>query len=117
MPEHELLSGSPMVGVDLREPNPADPASEPAWLIVTPERLGHREQGSPGQRKSTYSRAAATISSKASGAPPGHRDFVYSRTHRSWTGVGKECVNETRSISPGATAVDCQSKGRLVLFW
>src|SRR5256885_8151765 len=75
------------------------------------------KRASPSQRKFTYSRAAARTSSKSSRIRSGHRSFRYSRSHLRTTGLGQECVKETRSISPGAIAVDCQSAGQLIPFW
>src|SRR2546423_13312073 len=74
------------------------------------------KRASPSQRKFTYSRAAARISSKSPGIRFGHRAFRYSRSHRRTKAFGQECVKEARSISPGAIAVDCQSAGQLIPF-
>src|SRR5205814_10175372 len=46
MPEHVMLSGSRMVGIDLDEHDLADPARDLAWFIVSLERLGLKKQGS-----------------------------------------------------------------------
>src|SRR5207244_7114532 len=45
-PEHVMLSGSRMVGIDLDEHDLADPARDLAWFIVSLERLGLKKQGS-----------------------------------------------------------------------
>src|SRR5947209_8748256 len=46
MPEHVMLSGNRMVGIDLDEYDLADPARDLAWFIVSLERLGLKKRGS-----------------------------------------------------------------------
>src|SRR5438552_6286433 len=48
MPEHVMLSGSRMVGIDLDEHDLVDAARDLAWIIVSLERLGLKKQGSLG---------------------------------------------------------------------
>src|SRR5207244_11931405 len=78
---------------------------------------GAIKPGSPSHRKFMYSRAASRFSMKSSGTRSDHRERAYSRSQFRTIGRGHECVNDARSISPGAIAADCQSAGQLVPFW